>query len=181
MPIAATDVGLMLSVTTGSAGSSTAQPVQDNSLGKYISTTALSSTALNNLFTDLSGAANAASQVDYRALFVINNHATLTMVNAVVWINNQVAGGANAAIATDNIGPVSGTATAAQAAQIATTTTAPTGVSAFSAAASSAAALSLGSIAPGYCRAIWVQRTATNSSPLNNDGLTLEFDFDTGA
>jgi hypothetical protein len=181
MPIAATDVGLMLSVTSGTAGNSTAQPDPNSSLGKYISTTALSTTALDNLFNDISGAANAASQVDYRCLFIVNNHATLTMVGAAVWINTQVAGGATCRVAVDNIGPVSNTSSSAQAAQIATATTTPAGVTAFSSAASAPAALALGNIAPGQCRAVWIQRSAANTPPQNNGGLTLEIDFDTGA
>jgi hypothetical protein len=39
--------------------------------------------------------------------------------------------------------------------------------------------LQLGSIAPGYVKAIWVRRTAANTAPLNADGFGVQIDFDT--
>lgn len=180
MSIASSDIVLRLSVTTGSAGDSTAG-TPAGSLGKYVSTTALSATPLNNLFDDISGAENAASTVDYRCVFVLNNHATLTLQNAVVYLSSEVAGGASIAIATDNVAISAKGSASAQAAQIANETTAPTGVSAFSSPTTAGAGLSLGSIPAGQVKAVWVRRTAANSAALDADGVTLAVTGDTAA
>ncbi len=176
--ITAADVKLYLSTTAGSAGNANSGTV-GNSLGKYVSTSQVSSTALNNLFPDLTGAQNAASQVDYQCFFILNDTASgNSMLNTVVWINSQVSGGATLAIGLDTTAASLKSASAAQALQIANATTAPSGVT-FSAAASSGAGLSVGTIPPDFVRAIWVRRTAANSAPLNNDGATIQIDFDT--
>ena len=180
MPITATDLLFKLSVKTGAAGNSTAQADPNQSLGKYISTTALT-TALNGLFDNISGAENAASTVDYRCVFVHNAHATLTYQNAVVYLSAEVAGGANIAIATDNIAASLIGASAAQAAEIATETTAPSGVSAFSSPTTAGTGLSLGNIPALSCKAFWVRRTATNSAALDADGVTFGLSGDTAA
>lgn len=181
MPIASTDILLKLSVTTGTAGNQTAQPNPNLSLGKYISTTQITDATLNNIFDDISGDENAASTVDYRCIFAHNNHATLTLLGAIAWLFSEVAGGANTAIAADNIAPSAVGATAAQAAQIATETTAPTGVGAFASPTTKATGIALGDIGPGQCKAIWVRRSATNSTALNNDGVTIRVEGDTTA
>jgi hypothetical protein len=181
VPIATTDLHLRLSIKTGTAGNQAAQPDPNQSLGKYISTTDMVDATLNNLFDDITGDENAAGTVDYRCIFIYNAHATLTLLSAVVWLSAEVAGGANAAIAVDNVAASAIGATAAQADQIATETTAPTAVGAFSSPTTKAAGLVLGNIAPGQCRAIWVRRTATNSVALNNDGVTVRVEGDTTA
>ena len=180
MAITATDLLFKLSVKTGAAGNSTAQGDPNQSLGKYISTTALT-TSLNGLFDNISGAENAASTVDYRCVFIHNNHGSLTYQNAVVYMSAEVAGGANVAIAVDNIAASAVGSASAQAAEIATETTAPTGVGTFSSPTTAGAGLSLGSIAAGSCKAVWVRRTATNSAALDADGFTLAISGDTAA
>jgi hypothetical protein len=181
VPIATTDLHLRLSIKTGTAGNQAAQPDPNQSLGKYISTTDMVDATLNNLFDDITGDENAAGTVDYRCIFIYNAHATLTLLSAIVWLSAEVAGGANAAIAVDNVAASAIGATAAQADQIATEITAPTAVSAFSSPTTKAAGLALGNIGPGQCRAIWVRRTATNSAALNNDGVTVRVEGDTTA
>jgi len=178
--ITASDLLFKLSVKTGSAGNSTAQGDPNQSLGKYISTTALT-TSLNGLFDNISGAENAASTVDYRCVFIHNNHGSLTYQNAVVYMSAEVSGGANVAIATDNIASSAVGSASAQAAEIANETTAPSGVSAFSSPTTAGAGLSLGSIAAGSCKAVWVRRTAANSAALDADGFTLAISGDTSA
>jgi hypothetical protein len=180
MPIAASDLLIKFSVKTGSAGNSTAGTAA-GSLGKYISTTQITDNVLNNLFDDITGDENAASTVDYRCIFIHNSHATLSYINAVVYLSAEVAGGASIAIATDNIAPSAVGSASAQAAEIANETTAPTGVSGFSSPTTKATGLSLGTLAAGQVKAVWVRRTAANTSALNNDGVTLAFAGDTNA
>jgi hypothetical protein len=179
VPIATTDLLLKLSITTGTAGNAAAQPNPNASLGKYISTTQIVDNTLNNLFDDITGDENAAGTVDYRCIFIHNAHATLTLLAPVVWLSAEVAGGANTAIAVDNIAASAVGATAAQAAVIANETTAPTGVGAFSSPTTKGTGLVLGDLPPGQCRAIWVRRTATNSAAVNNDGATIRVEGDT--
>lgn len=179
MAIAATDIIFRLSTTAGAAGDSTAG-TPAGSLGKYVSTTAMG-TGAGALFDDVTGAENAASDVEYRCFFILNNHATLTAQNVTLYLSAEVGGGASIAIATDNIGPVAKGSAAAQAAQVADENTAPTGVGAFASPVTDGTGIAIGSLAPGQVKAVWVKRTAANSSPLDSDGVTFACAFDTAA
>jgi hypothetical protein len=184
MAITATDIVFRYSVKTGAAGDSTAQAAPTNattgSLGKYVSTSAWT-TGTNSLFDNVSGDENAASTVDYRCVFVLNNHATLTLQSAVAYFT-ETAAGASVAIALDNIAASAKASASAQAAEIVNETTAPGSVGTFSTAAiTKAAGLSIGNLAPGQVKAIWIRRTAANSAALDADGFTLNVAGDTAA
>lgn len=178
MAITSSDILIKLSTTSGSAGNSNSQGAVDSSLGKYISTTQVTDNVLNNLFADATGAQNAASQVDYRCVFVHNAHATLTWQNAVVYVSAEVSGGAGVAIGVDTTTSLAIGSASVQAVTVASSTTAPAGVS-FSTPTTAATGLSLGSIAPGFCKAYWVRRTLANSSAKDNDGCTVGYSGDT--
>lgn len=177
MAIAATDMILRLSTTAGAAGDSTAQASPNSSLGKYASTTVMG-TALNSLFDDVSGAENAANTVDYRCVFVLNNHATLTAVGVTVYLQSEVAGGTSIALGVDTTAVSAKGSAGAQAVTVANELTAPAGVT-FTAPTTDGAGVVLGDIAPGQVRAFWVKRTAANTAALLADGGTLAFGFDT--
>lgn len=181
MPISSSDLLVKQSVVTGSAGNTTAGGAAGTNLGKYISTTQLVDATLDNLFPDVTGDENAASNVDYQCMFIHNSHATLTLQNPKAWLFSETAGGASAAIATDNIGATALGSSSAQAAQIANKNTAPTGISAFSTATSKSTGLSLPDIAPGQVVALWVRRTAANSAAQNLDGVVVRVEGDTQA
>jgi hypothetical protein len=180
--IVPSDIVFLLSVPAATAGYQTIG-VAGNSLGKFCSTTPISSTPYDNLFSDITGPENAADQVDYACVFVLNNTASgNTMNNTFVWLPtvNVVPGGSNQMLATDNIGITTKTSSSAQAATIASSVTAPAGISGWvPPSTTSAAGIFVGYVAPGQVFACWIQRTATNSLPLNNDGFNLEVDFDT--
>lgn len=178
--IVATDILFKYSIKTGAAGNTTASGAA-TSLGKYISTTAWAGGSANDLFDDISGSENAASTVDYRCVFVHNNNASNAYQNAVVYLSSEVAGGANTAIATDNVAASAIGGSSAQADLIANETTAPTAVSAFSSPTTAGTGLSLGSIPVAQCKAFWVKRSATNSTALSNDGVTIAVAGDTGS
>ena len=171
MAIQSSDVLLKLSTTAGAAGN-TNTSTPNASLGKYISTTVITDATLNNLFDNISGAENAASTVDYRCIFIHNNHATLTWQSVVAYLLSEVAGGANIAIGVDPTAASAIGSAGAQAVTIANETTAPAGVT-FSSPTTLGTGIAIGDILPGQCRAIWVRRTATVSAALNNDGVTL--------
>lgn len=181
MPIISSDIKIKLSIKTGSAGNSAAQPSVNASLGKYISTTEITDNTLNNLFDDISGDENAASTVDYRCIFVHNSHASLTYLSPKVWLSAEVANGASVAIAIDDITASAIGASGAQAAEIATETSAPSGVGSFSSPTTKGSGLSLGDIPAGQTRAVWVKRTAANNAALDNDGATISVEGDTAA
>lgn len=179
MAILSTDLLWKLSVKTGSAGNSTAG-TPAGSLGKYISTTEITDATLSNVFDTISGDENAASDVEYRCIFVHNAHASLTLTSAVVWLHSETAGGATAAIAVDSTAASAIGSASAQALEVADESTAPT-VPSFTAPTSKGTGLALGDIQAGYCRAVWVRRTAANTAALDLDGVVLRVEGDTAA
>jgi len=178
MAIQANDIKFKLSLKTGTAGNQSAQPNVNESLGKYISTTEITDATLNNLFDDVSGDENAVSDVEYRCIFVHNAHASLTWQNVVCWISAEVSGGANVAIAIDDVAASAIGSSSAQADLVANESTAPTGES-FSSPTTKETGLSIGNLAAGYCRAIWIRRSAANSAAKDNDGVTIRCEGDT--
>lgn len=180
MPIASTDILLKLSAPGASAGNTTAAGSPGASLGKYISTTVVVDATMDNVFPDVTGDENAASNVDYQCIFIHNNHATLTLQNAVLWMASEVSGGVNMAVGADTTAPSAVGSSSAQALTIANKNTAPAGV-AFSSPTTKAAGVSLGSIGPGQVKAYWLRRTATNSAAINTDGLVVRVEGDTAA
>jgi len=178
MPIAASDFKFKLSLKTGVAGNASAQPDVNESLGKYISTTELTDASLNNLFDDVSGDENAVSDVEYRCFFVHNAHATLALQTPVIWLSAEVSGGAAIKIAIDGVAASAIGESNAQADLVANESTAPSGES-FSAPTSKGTGLALGTIAAGYCRAVWVERTCSNTTAKTNDGATFTVEGDT--
>lgn len=178
MAIVASDIVFRLTTKSGAAGDTTAS-TPAAALGGFTSTSVMG-TGANSLFDDVTGAENAASTVDYRAFDVLNNHATLTLQNAVVYLSAETAGGASIAVAVDNVGPVA-KGSASQGSSIANETTAPTNTGAFSSPTTSATGLSLGSIPAGQIRRVWVRRTAANTAALDSDGVTFAVTGDTAA
>ena len=179
MAIQATDILFKLSVRTGSAGNSQAG-TPDGSLGKYISTTEITDASLHNIFDAVTGVENAASDVEYRCIFVHNAHGSLTLTDAVVWLSAEVSGGADAAIAVDDIAASAIGSAPAQADEVADESTPPSGES-FSSPTSKGTGLSIGDLLPGYCRAIWIRRTANDTGAVDSDGVTIRVEGDTAA
>lgn len=186
--IVSSDILFKLSAPGASAGN-TVSGTAGNAWGNYISTTQVSATPLDNLFTDITGAQNAAQQVDYACVFIHNNTSSgNSMLNTVAWLplSLSVAGGANIQVAADTFAASAVGSASQQAVKITANTNAPAGVSGWVSPTNSAPVypsytngIFLGTIAPGQCVAVWVKRLATNSSPVNNDGFTLQIDLDT--
>lgn len=171
---------ILYKYSVAAASGNSSAGTASGSLGDQISTTVIPDATLNALFDDISGAENAAGTVDYRCIFIHNSNSANALQSAVVWISAEVAGGANIAIGVDPTAASVIGSGSAQAVTIASETDAPAGVS-FSSPTSFGAGLSLGSIPAGQCKAVWIRRTATNSSALNNDGVTLSVQGDTAA
>jgi len=177
--IVAGDILTKYSVLTGSAGNSVAGTAA-GSLGKYISTTQWTGGALNDLFDDITGDENAASEAEYRCIFVHNANAANVYENVVVWISAEVGGGANVAIGADSTAASALANASAQALQVADENTAPSGPT-FTSPTTKATGISLGNIGIGQVKAFWIRRTATNSAALSADGVTFSIAGDTGS
>lgn len=180
MAILEADILFKHSIKTGTAGNQSAQADVNLSLGKYISTTQLTSAVLANLFDTVSGDENTAEDVEYRCLFVHNAHATLTLISPVVWISADISGGAEFAVGVDPTAASLIGASSAQAVEVANENTAPAGVT-FSAPTTKATGLSLGSIGPGECKAFWFRRSAANTGAVAVDGASFRVEGDTEA
>lgn len=162
MPIISTDIQYRLS-----GGSANSDP--DLSIGGVKSS--VSSPA--DLFDDVSGAESAAGDIEYRCLYVHNNHGSLALQNAVLWIQtnttaNRMAVGAGAAA-------INATETA-----VANESTAPAGVT-FTQPTSKGTGIALGTIPAGQHKAIWVRRSVAAAAPAANDTYTLRVEGDTAA
>lgn len=178
MAITAADILFKFSVAAA-AGNTTAGTAA-GSLGDQISTTQITDATLHNLFDVITGDENAASDVEYRCIFVHNAHATLTWENVVVWISAETAGGASAAISVDTTGVTTLGSASAQAKTVADESTAPAGQT-FTAPTTKGTGLSIGNIPAGSVAAIWVRRTAANTAALDNDSATIRVEGDTAA
>lgn len=180
MPIASSDIVFRYSTTAGSAGDSTAG-TGAGSLGKYAANNAITTAVLNNLWDDVTGAEASAGDVEYRCVFILNNHATLTLINPNIYITSQTAGGGTIDIGLDTTAISAKGSATAQAVTIANEATAPSGVT-FSS-PTSGSPLALGAdLAPGQVKGIWIRRTVTaGASAVNPDGAIIGWGGDTNA
>lgn len=189
--IVATDVLFKLSAPNANAGNVQAG-YAGTSWGGYISTTVLNtSLPLDNLFTDITGPENAAGQVDYACVFVQNNTAGgNSMSNVIAWLPQAgITGtGSNLAMAVDTTGVVGINNTTPQALVINSSIIAPTGINTWVVPTSTTPTsplytngLQLGTIAPTQCIALWLRRTALNSSSPSLSSFQIEVMFSTGS
>jgi hypothetical protein len=169
MAIVAGDIEFRLS-----GGASNNDP--NISLGGAKSSVEIVDATLQNLFDNISGAEASAGDTEYRCFYVHNAHATLSLQNAVAWIQTNTPSTSTAI----NIG--AGTAAINATEQtVANESTAPSGVS-FSAAANEGAAISLGTIPAGQHKAIWVRRVVdAAAAAYDNDGATIRIKGETAA
>jgi hypothetical protein len=165
--IIASDIVKRLSVAAAAGDTTAGTPA--TSLGDQVATTVITDATLDNLFDVVTAAQAAAGHIDYRCFFVLNNHATLTATSATVAVLSQTANGASITIALDDIAVSAKGSASGQAATIANETTAPTGVGSFG-----AGPLSIGDMAPGEVKGVWVRReTTAGAAALNPDGAVI--------
>lgn len=176
MTISSNDLSMQFSTTSGSSGYSTSGTAI-GSLGKYVSTTIWNGNTINDLFPDLTPEDCVNQVVDYKCVFLFNNHSSLPLKNTVLWISYEVAGGADIAIGLDPIGSSLKNSVANQSSIILNANTAPSGV-VFSTPLSKATGLNIGDLNAGYVYGIWIRRTAQNVVFLSTDGVTLKVEGD---
>lgn len=189
--IVPTDVLFKLSAPNANAGNVQAG-YAGTSWGGYISTTVLNtSLPLDNLFTDITGPENAAGQVDYACVFIQNNTAGgNSMSNAIAWLPQSVitGSGSTLAMAVDPTGVVGINNTTPQALTINSSIIAPNGINTWIVPTNTAPTspsytngLQLGTIAPTQCIALWLRRTALNSSSPSLSSFQIQVMFSTGS
>lgn len=162
MPILSTDIKLRLS-----GGASNADPAA--SLGGAMSSVDLA----DALFDPVSGDEAVAGDTEYRCVYVYNAHATLTMVNAVMWIVTNTTGARIAlGLGTAAVGATEQT--------VANENTAPTGVTFWQPGVKNAG-FNLGHIPPGQGKSVWVRRTIPAGAAASTDNYSLRVECDSAA
>lgn len=165
MTVINTDIKIRYSVGTGSAGNSVAG-TRDASLGKYMSTTDMTAPP-NAIWDDVSSAEASAGDTEYRCHFIYNAHATDSAPNVTVSINTEISGGGATSIGVDaTAASAIGSAAAQAVGPVTDENTAPSGVTFGSSA-------TIGTLAAGTCRAVWVRRiVGASTAGIVGDGFT---------
>jgi len=146
MAISDTDIHLRFS-----GGAANSDP--NASLGGDKSATSITDNTLHNLFDKVTGTESTAGDTEYRGFYVHNNHGSLTLESAIIWIDSEtVHAGANVQIGLATQG-LNGTMST-----IATESDAPSPVVTWVEAATEGAALSLGNIPFSQHYGIWLKR-----------------------
>lgn len=181
MPIVAADIVFKGSSPGAAAGNATANGGAGTNRGNFASSGTLTDASLNNVFGDVTGDENAANAVvDYQCIFVHNNHGSLALQSAVVYMTETAAQGVDVAIGVDTTAASAVNSGSAQALTIANRTTAPAGV-AFSSPSTKGTGLALGTLNAGQVKAIWIRRTSANRAAVNADAAVLTVAGDTAA
>lgn len=154
MPIVGTDVIYRLS-----GGSANTNP--NSALGGAMSSTAIVDNVAQNLFDNVSGTESRDGDTEYRCFFVLNNHGTLTFQNARIWLSALTPSADDEVdIALSEVSP--GTTDDRVIANEGTDPNASPNNSrtalVFSRPTTSGTALTIGDIAPGQRKGIWVRR-----------------------
>ena len=132
-----------------------------------------SSVAASNYFDDVSSAEAGTGDTEYRCIYIHNAHATLALLRAKVFIQtNTPSSDTDVAIGLGS-SAINGTEQT-----VADESTAPTGVS-FSAPTTYAGGLSIGDLAAGAHKAVWVRRTVNAGAAAYADSFTLRVQGDT--
>lgn len=162
MAIVTTDIKYRLS-----GGSSNTDP--NASIGGAKSSTE----AASSIFDDVSSGEAAAGDTEYRCVYVHNNHGSLTMLGAKVWIQSNTPSADTTVALGAGASAINGTETA-----VADENTAPGSVT-FSTPTDLAGGIALGDIPPGQHKAVWVRRTVSAAAAVAADGFTLRVGCDT--
>lgn len=180
MAILEADIEYRYSNPAASAGNELAQASAAASLGGYVSRTFCPAATLHSIFAAMSGDDNVGLRSEYRCIFVLNRHTSLTWTNVVVWLSTMTAGGALEAVGVDPVAASALGSTSAQARVVTDRYSAPANVS-FSAPTSKPAGLALGNIPPGHCKAFWLRRTGNNTAAVAGEPLGWRCEGDTEA
>lgn len=169
MPIVAGDLEYRLSGGAANTSPAAALGGAMSTAGGGVITTAVD----NNLFDDVSGAESAAGSVEYRGFYIKNNHGSLSLTSAVVWIDALTSDSTDEfdiALAAEAVNVTMAT--------IANETTAPATV-VFTRPVTKGAGLAIGTIPAGQMKGIWIRRTVNAGSAAvaaNSGSIRVEGD-----
>jgi len=168
MAIVAGDIDFHLSGATGTPATS---------LGGAIHATQITDATTHNLFDIVSSAEASAGDTEYRCFYVKNNHGTLALQNAEIYVQ-QVTPSTDTDIEIGlDLAGVNGTADT-----IANESTAPDPAVTFDTAVGSGNALTIGNIPAGEHMAIWVKRiVSASASAYTDDNVIIRVAGDTAA
>jgi len=181
MAITTSDITFFLS-----GGATNSDP--DASLGGVISTTEVTDDTLNNLFDVVSGSEAETGETEYRAFYITNEHGTLTLYDAKVWIYSDTpstdtdisvgiegsVGSPIQTVADEDTAPVTTSFKDASGDSGKWLTTAET--------AGDTYYTSIGNLAPGETIGVWVKRVVdASASAYANDNCVLKVQGDTEA
>jgi hypothetical protein len=169
MAITASDLKIYLS-----GGAANSDP--NASLGGAISSTEVTDNTTHNLFDQVSGTESLAGDTEYRGVYLKNTHGTLTLQNTKIYISSNT----GSADTTIDIA-LDGGATNATMETLSDESTAPSGET-FTAPTTYAGGLSIGSLAAGEKKGLFIRRTVNASAAaVNDDAVTIKYDGDTAA
>jgi len=169
MAITAADLKIYLS---GGAGNSD----PNASLGGIISSTEVTDNTTHNLFDQVSGTESNAGDTEYRGVYLKNTHGTLTLQNTKIYISSNT----GSADTTIDIA-LDGGATNATMETLSDESTAPSGET-FTAPTTYAGGLSIGNLAAGEKKGLFIRRTVNaGAAAVNDDAVTIKYDGDTAA
>lgn len=169
MPIVSTDIVYRLS-----GGAANTTPAA--SLGGARSTAGggiITSGAANNLWDDVTGDESAAGDTEYRGIYVLNNHGSLSLQNSKLWIDSLTS-----STATEFDLALAGEGLNATMEVIANESTPPAGES-FTRPVTKAGGLSTGTIPFSQHYGIWVRRLVDVAAPAANDTGSIRVEGDT--
>lgn len=144
------------------------------SLGGVASSTVVVDNTLNNLFAYAPASESLIGSTKYRAFFVKNTHATLTAIDTVIYISTNTPSlttDVKIALANETGSPIE---------LITNEDTAPAIVT-FSTASGVLNALSIGDLAPGETKGIWVKWTIGAATTAVIDSATISIRCETEA
>lgn len=169
MAILTTDISFQLS-----GGAANADP--NASLGGEISANAIVDASSHNLFDLVSGDEASAGDAEYRCFYIKNNHGTLSMLGAKVFVQSETP-----SLDSDELIGLGSSAIGGIEQTVADESTAPAGV-VFTQSNLEANALAIGDIPAGSHKAVWIRRDiSAAASAVNNDASTIRVKFDTAA
>lgn len=158
-----------------SGGSGNSDP--NASLGGVMSTsTTVTDNTTHNLFDVVSGSESLAGDTEYRGIYLLNNHGSLTAQNTAIYISsNTTSSDTSLDIA------LAGEGLNATIETVANENTAPSGET-FSAPSTYGTGLSMGNIPAGQRYGFWFRRTVgAAATAVNDDTAVFKADCDTAA
>lgn len=169
MPIISTDLVFRLSGGAGNTSPAASLGGAMSTVGGGIITTAV----LNNVWDDVSSAEAAAGDVEYRGIYIQNNHGSLQLQTAVYWIDSLSTSPDTEADVT-----VAAEAAGVAMATIANESTAPATV-VFSRPVTKGTGLAVGNINAASFRGLWERRTVSAAAAVASDTFSVRVEGDT--